>query len=248
MKRFVFILSILITICCVSFKVQPQKKLSIFLIGDSTMADKKPDKFPETGWGQALSQFFFDNTVIKNHAVNGRSTKSFITEGRWQKVLEELKNGDYVFIQFGHNDQKFKDSSRYTNPYSSYRANLSKFVSEAREKGAISILCTSVVRRNFNDFGTLIDTHGAYPEVSRSVAKDLNTPLIDLQILTEHLVISTGPEKSKELFLWVEKGHKNYPEGKEDNTHFNNKGAKVVAELAIKELKKLDIDLKKHIK
>lgn len=231
-----------------SFKTTDQEKISVFLIGDSTMANKQPDKFPETGWGMLLQQFFNNNVEVKNHAVNGRSTKSFIAEARWQKVLDELKKGDYVYIQFGHNDQKVQDSARFTNPYSGFRANLTKFVNETRVKGANPILLTSVVRRNFNEFGSLIDTHGAYPEVTRSVAKELNVPLIDLQILTEQLVISYGPEKSKELYLWVKPGDKNYPEGKQDDTHFNDKGALLVAKLAIDEMIKQGLPLGKNLK
>lgn len=224
-----------------SFMPSKQSPVSVFLIGDSTMAQKDPEKFPETGWGMKLQPFFTEGVMVKNHAVNGRSTKSFITEGRWQKVLDELKKDDYVFIQFGHNDQKVADSTRYTNPYTAYRANLIRYVTESRSKGAIPVLLTPVVRRDFNEQGTLLDTHGAYPEVMRTVAKELKVPLIDLQILTEELVLSYGPEKSKELYLWVEPGDKNYPDGKQDNTHFNPKGAKAVALIVASEIRRLGI-------
>jgi len=212
------------------------------------MAQKQPDKFPETGWGMELQQFFNDKVEVKNFAVNGRSTKSFITEGRWQKVLDELKKGDYIFIQFGHNDQKSTDSTRFTNPFTAYRMNLIKYVEETRKKGAFPILLTPVVRRNFNEKGVLIDTHGTYPEVMRSIAKDLKVPLIDLQIKTEELVISYGPEKSKELYLWVAPGDKNYPEGKQDDTHFNPKGAFCVAQFVVDEIKKQNLTLIKYLK
>lgn len=228
-------------ITLVSFNPNNPKKITVFLIGDSTMAVKQPEKYPETGWGMELQQFFSDNAEVKNHAVNGRSTKSFIAEGRWQKVLDELKKGDYVFIQFGHNDQKSTDSTRYANPFTAYRANLARYINEARKKGACPILLTPVARRNFNESGVLIDTHGNYPEVMRMVAKDLNVPLIDLQALTEQLVISSGPEKSKELYLWVEAGDKNYPEGKKDDTHFSPEGASAVAEMVVNEIRRQGI-------
>jgi lysophospholipase L1-like esterase len=245
MKKFV---SVLIAASLLSMAPSNPDKISVFLIGDSTMAQKQPDKFPETGWGMELQHFFSDKVEVKNHAVNGRSTKSFIKEGRWEKVLADLKKGDYVFIQFGHNDEKLTDSSRFTNPYTSYRANLTKFVEETTKKGAFQILLTPVVRRNFNENGVLIDTHGSYAEVMRTVAKDLKVPLIDLQIKTEELVISFGPEKSKELYLWVAPGDKNYPEGKQDDTHFNPKGALSTAQFVIDEIKKQNLTLVKYLK
>jgi|WetSurMetagenome_2_1015567.scaffolds.fasta_scaffold109291_1 lysophospholipase L1-like esterase len=225
----------------------PPALVTIFTIGDSTMANKKAETYPETGWCQVLPLFFTESVSIKNHAVNGRSSKSFITEGRWKVVLDSLKQGDYVFIQFGHNDEKEKDSSRYTNPYTGYRRNLIKFVIESRQKGALPVLVTPIVRRNFNETGTLIDTHGAYPEVMRSVAAQLNVPLIDLQILTEEMVIRHGVEGSKSLYVHVKPGeYAFYPEGKEDNTHLSEKGAKEVARMAVNEMSTIGIPLAKE--
>ena len=214
-------------------------KITIFLIGDSTMSDKpNPIENPERGWGQMLPQFFNENVTIKNFAVNGRSTKSFITEGRWDSVASEIKKGDYVFIQFGHNDQKFKDSLRYTNPLTAYRKNLIKFVNETREKDGIPVLFSPVVRRNFNEFGVLIDTHGLYPLIMRQVAIELKVPFVDLQLKSENFILSAGQEKSKEIYLWVEPGQNTmYPEGKQDNTHFSVKGATEISKLAVEGLK-----------
>lgn len=140
--------------------------ITVFTIGDSTMADKKAEVAPETGWCQALPAFMDQGVIIKNRAVNGRSSKSFITEGRWKAVHDSLKPGDYLFIQFGHNDQKIQDTSRYSEPYTTYRHNLARFVKEAREKGATPVLFTSIVRRKFEN-GFLMDTHGDYPVVVR---------------------------------------------------------------------------------
>ncbi len=156
-----------------SFKNEDSKKqIRIYTIGDSTMADKiKPDENPERGWCQLLPQFLNENVEVKNHAVNGRSTRSFIDEKKWDAVYHQLKKGDYVFIQFGHNDQKKNDPERYTNPTTAYRNNLIKFIKETREKGAIPVLFTSIVRRNFNEEGTLVDTHYMYPFVVRLLAK-----------------------------------------------------------------------------
>ncbi|WP_194765965.1 rhamnogalacturonan acetylesterase [Tamlana sp. I1] len=212
---------------------------TIYLIGDSTMANKKnPEVNPEHGWGQVLPQFFNDKVVVDNRAVNGRSSKSFKSEGRWDDVLKTLKKGDYVFIQFGHNDQKFKKPERYTNPHTGYRNNLINYVLEAREKGAIPILFSSIVRRNFNEFGTFIDTHESYPLEVRLVALEYQVPFIDLQFKTEQLEESYGVEKSKTLHLHFEAGENAYyKEAKHDDTHLSKLGATEVAKLAVAELK-----------
>lgn len=216
-----------------------QKKITIYTIGDSTMADKKnPEENPEHGWGQMLPLFFNESVVISNHAVNGRSTRSFIDQGLWDKVFQKLNKGDYVFIQFGHNDQKENDSTRYTNPHTDYRYNLIRFVNEARQKGANPVLFSSIVRRNFNEQGTLIDTHGEYPMVTRLVAESMDVPFVDLQYLTEQLEESYGVEGSKKLHLHYEPEEVSYyPEGKKDDTHLSKLGATEVAKLVINELK-----------
>lgn len=227
-----------------------QQKPVLFLIGDSTMANKEnPDKNPEHGWGQVLPQFFTGGIEIQNHAMNGRSSKSFRTEGRWAAVEKQLKKGDFVIIEFGHNDQKLKDSTKFTNPYTQYRANLERYVRETRAKGAIPILMTSIVRRNFNENGVLIDTHKEYPLVVRMVADDMKVPFVDMQLLTEQLEISLGPENSKKLHLHYKEGEDPYyPKGKEDDTHLSRTGAEKVAGLAVKNLKTLKTGLEKYIK
>jgi lysophospholipase L1-like esterase len=227
-----------------------QKKPTLFLIGDSTMSNKEnPDKNPEHGWGQVLGQFMTNGIEIQNHAMNGRSSKSFRTEGRWATVEKQLKKGDYVIIQFGHNDQKVKDSTKFTNPYTQYRANLERYVNEARTKGATPILMTSITRRNFNENGVLVDTHTDYPLVARMVANDLKVPFVDMQLLTEQMEIAYGPENSKKLHLHFKEGENAYyPKGKTDDTHLSRLGAETVAKLALKELKGLKIGLEKYIK
>lgn len=227
-----------------------QQKPTLFLIGDSTMANKEnPDKNPEHGWGQMLPLLMTAGIEIQNHATNGRSSKSFRTEGRWDKVMKQLKKGDFVIIQFGHNDQKINDSVRFTNPYTQYRANLERYVNEARLKGAHPVLMTSIVRRNFNENGVLVDTHKEYPLVVRMVANDLKVPLIDLQLLTEQMEISYGPEKSKKLHLHYKKGEVDYyPEGKDDDTHLSKLGAESIAKLAATSLKNMKTGLEKYIK
>uniref|UniRef100_UPI004048D354 rhamnogalacturonan acetylesterase n=1 Tax=Mariniflexile sp. TaxID=1979402 RepID=UPI004048D354 len=180
---------LLLPIIFLSFNCIGQQP-TIYMIGDSTMANKKnPETNPEHGWGQVLPQFFNAKAVIDNRAVNGRSSRSFITEMRWDSIVKTLKKDDYVFIQFGHNDQKINDPKRYTNPHTAYRNNLIRFILETRKKGAAPILFSSIVRRNFNDEGTLVDTHGEYPMEMRLVADEFNVPFIDLQYQTELLEV-----------------------------------------------------------
>lgn len=224
-----------------------KKDISVFTIGDSTMADKPVEVSPETGWCQVLQNFFNSGIEVKNHAVNGRSSKSFISEGRWQKVLESLNPGDYVFIQFGHNDEKIQDSTRYTTPFGTYAANLEKFVVESRAKGASPVLFTPIVRRKFGTDGKLTDTHGDYPVAVKRVAQKLKVPLIDLQKLTGEWVSQLGDEHSKTMFLWTAPNEK-FPEGRKDDTHLSVTGASEVALLAATEIKKQNLSLSKFIR
>jgi len=233
-----------------------QKVTTIFIIGDSTAAKKDLSTgSPERGWGMAL-QCFFDDTFIRvdNHAVNGRSSKSFIDEGRWQKVLDKIQPGDYVIIQFGHNDEKPKPD-RHTDPGSTFDYNLAKFVRETREKGGIPVLMNAVVRRNFakkavkNDDDealrnttfkdapqqlegdSLIDTHGLYRVAPRDVAVRMNCHFIDANKITHDLEQSLGVEGSKKLHMWYKPGeHPALPAGRQDNTHYNIYGAHEVAQ------------------
>ncbi len=222
---------------------------TIYMIGDSTMANKKsPDVNPEFGWGQVLPDFFNERVAIDNRAVNGRSTKSFINENKWDSIVRTLKKGDYVFIQFGHNDQKVLSPDRYTNPHTSYRHNLIRFIQETRKKGARPVLFTSIIRRNFNDQGTLIDTHGEYPMEARLVAQEYKVPFIDLQYLSEQLEEKYGVEGSKKLHLHFEPGENvYYKDGKHDDTHLSHKGASEIAKLAVKHILIHVPSLKKYI-
>ncbi|WP_320113320.1 rhamnogalacturonan acetylesterase [Draconibacterium orientale] len=227
---------------------QKPKQFSIYCVGDSTMANKNADAFPETGWCMVLDEYFTSNVAVKNHARNGRSSKSFIDEGRWQTVLDSLQAGDYVFIQFGHNDQKAYDSTRYTTPFGSYTENLSKFINESREKGAIPVLFTSIVRRKFGENGKLNDTHGDYPVATRKVADLLDVPLIDLQKITEEWVNSLGDEASKQMYLWTDITNERNPELRKDDTHLSQKGALKVAQLATEALKENIPELETNLK
>jgi lysophospholipase L1-like esterase len=229
---------------------EPAAAPHLHLIGDSTMADKPTDPSnPEHGWGQMLPAFFRDPAMVVNHAVNGRSTKSFIDEGRWQQVLEALHPGDYVLIQFGHNDEKTEDPKRYAAPHGAYQDNLRRFIRESRARGATPLLATPVVRRKWDANGKLVDTHGEYPDAMRSVAGEENVPLLELQRLTAAMVEKQGVEGSKKTYLWIPPGaYARLPNGREDDTHFSAEGATAVAALAVQEMRRLDLPLVRWLK
>lgn len=210
---------------------------TLFLVGDSTMANKPliPPN-PERGWGQMLPMYFKPGLRLENLAVNGRSSKSFLDQGRWQDVLKRLKTGDFVIIQFGHNDSK-KDAARFTEPFGSYRQNLERYVRETRQHQATPILATPVVRRSFNKDGQLQDTHGDYPKAMRQVAADQHVPLLDLTRRSGELIARLGPELSKKLYNTAAAGeYENYPDGLKDDTHFNALGATRICDLAVEEI------------
>jgi DNA sulfur modification protein DndE len=215
--------------------------VQLFLVGDSTMSEKEPDRAPETGWGMVLADFAKPSLTLHNHAKNGRSTKSFMDEGRWESVLEALQPGDYVLIQFGHNDEKTADLSRFTAPREEYTANLRRYVEDARAKGAHPILATPVCRRHFDEHGRLQATHGDYPAAMRDLASELDVPLVDLQAATWNGLQAIGPEHSVSLFLHLEPGqYANYPDGKVDDTHFSRHGALWVTHLFLQQLRGLE--------
>ncbi len=222
--------------------------ITIFLAGDSTMAEKQPEKRPETGWGEFLEKFFQkDSVTVENHARNGRSTRTFIQENRWQAIAEKLGEGDYVFIQFGHNDESKEKVDRYTSP-DEFRENLIMFVNSVRERKAIPVLFTPVMRRRFDKQGRFYDTHGEYPDIVRAVAQQHAVPLIDMHSKTRGLLVDYGEEKSKELFLHLGRGENpNYPEGKIDNTHFSPLGAEIVARLAVEGIREAKLDLVRYL-
>lgn len=221
----------------------------VFLIGDSTMADKPLAGSPERGWGQFFPEFFGEGLRFENHARNGRSTKSFITEGRWDVILEKLRPGDYVMIQFGHNDAKKEDTTRYAEAHTDYKTNLLRFIREAREKQATPILITPVCRRRFNAAGNFYDVHGDYPAVVREIAEQEQVPLIDLTRRSFALFASLGMKESERLFIRAEPGvFSTLPDGKKDDTHFVSQGAIDVAKLVVEELRQLDIPLAGYLK
>ena len=248
---------LIISVICGLTAAMPDKTTTIFVIGDSTAANKDTTGGKvERGWGMMLQNCFdADYIIVDNHAVNGRSSKSFLDEGRWDKVLSKIRLGDYVIIQFGHNDEKAQPE-RHTDPGSTFDENLARYVRETREHGGIPVLMNPVVRRNFlvkapviaddeqlrtSTFSdgvkmvegdTLIDTHGLYRVAPRNVARLMNCHFIDANQITHDLEQGLGREASKKLHMWFLPGEEpSVPQGKQDNTHYNIYGAQVVADL-----------------
>ncbi len=178
-----------------------QSNITIFTIGDSTMSVYHPPSYI-VGWGQVLSDYFTNNVFVIDSAISGRSSKSFIDEGHWNNVIKQVKPGDYVVIQFGHNDEK-KDTLRHTDPYTTYTMNLKKFVDETSAKGGYPILCTPIVRRVFNSDSTLAFTHGNYSDAVRKLACTSHVPIVDMELKTKALVESYGPDSSKQLYDYI---------------------------------------------
>jgi len=221
---------------------------TLHLVGDSTMAIHPSADTPERGWGQVFPAFFSQDIEIINHAKNGRSTKRFIDEGRWDTVVESMKPGDYVFIQFGHNDAKISDPKRYAAPQGAYRDNLIRFITDARSKEAIPVLITPVCRRKFSKSGEFVDSHGEYPDVVRKLSSEYHVDLIDLHASSMKWLIGLGVEPSDGMFMNAPPGvYKKYPKGKNDNTHFNQKGAMAVVNLVLDDMEKLAHPLMKYV-
>lgn len=211
-----------------------KKPVTLFMVGDSTMADKTElDISPEVGWGQVFPTFLNDKILVQNHAMNGRSTKSFQVEGRWQVVLDRISKGDIVILEFGHNDQKASDPVRYA-PIPDYMENLRKMTREAQAKGATVIIATPISRRHFDSkSGELIPKHTSYPYAARMVAKEMGVAMLDLEEATTEWLIGLGDEASKAYFMNVTPGEcKKFPDGKIDNTHLRENGALVVGRMA----------------
>ncbi|WP_149824129.1 rhamnogalacturonan acetylesterase [Streptomyces tailanensis] len=201
---------------------------TLFIAGDSTAAQKYAAAAPETGWGMALPFFLHKDRPVSNHAVNGRSSKSFVDEGRLDVILNEIRPGDFLLIQFGHNDSKATDPARYTEPWSTYQDYLRLYIDGARSRGARPVLATSVERRRFDSAGNARPSHGEYPAAMRALAEQEGVPLLDLQALSLALWQQLGVEETKKYFNWTAT--------EQDNTHFNPPGAIAVARLGAQEL------------
>lgn len=233
MKKIFIALQLVILL---SFTTFQHKKIKIFLAGDSTCAIKSTNAYPETGWGMPFVYFWDSTVTVINLAKNGRSTSSFRKERLWQQIMSEVSVGDYIFIQFGHNDEVPTKKTATTE--TEFKNNLTQYVNEAREKGAIPVLLTPVARRKFDGAGSIVGTHDVYAQIVRNVAKENNVPLIDIDVKGQQLYQQFGAEGSKLLFLQLQPGeHPNYPDGKADDTHFNELGARKTAQIVLSEIK-----------
>ncbi|MEU9287469.1 rhamnogalacturonan acetylesterase [Streptomyces sp. NPDC048275] len=206
----------------------PGKHRTLYIAGDSTAAQKYADAAPETGWGMALPFFFRGDLKVSNHALNGRSSKSFIDEGHLDVIFEAIRPGDFLLIQFAHNDEKSADPTRYTEPWTTYQDHLRQYVDGARARGARPVLATAVERRKFDVDGNAVATHGDYPAAMRALAEDGLVALLDVQALSLALWQKLGVEETKAYFNWTAT--------EQDNTHFNPPGAIAVARLVVAEL------------
>lgn len=219
--------------------------VTLFLAGNSTVVDEANE--PWCGWGQMFPLFFTSKVAIANYAESGEAANTFVSSKRFTKLLTKIKKGDYLFIEFGHNDQKQKGEGK--GPYTSYKSDLKYLVDEARAKGANPVLVTSMHRRSFDENGKVINTHGEYPNAVRLLAKEENVPLIDLNNMSKDLYEAWGVEGSKKAFV-------HYPAGTfpgqdkalEDNTHFNPYGGYQIARCIIKGIIDGDLPIEKYIK
>ncbi|HEX8013698.1 MAG TPA: rhamnogalacturonan acetylesterase [Flavobacterium sp.] len=228
-----------------SIKITPKDNLTVvYLAGDSTVTDQ--DVEPWASWGQFITNYFDNTVVVANYAVSGSALSSFKGGNRLKKILSLIKKGDYLFVEFGHNDEKIKGEGN--GAWGSYSTLLAEFVQAAKDKGAIPVLVTPTQRRAFNENGTLKETHGDFPAAMRDVAQKNNIALIDVTKMTTELYETWGDEPSRKAFV-------QYPANTfpgqvkvlEDNTHFNSFGANEIALCVLKGIRELDIPLKKQI-
>lgn len=262
------LLSITMILSALFLMSASKSRPTIFIIGDSTAANKDIKKGPERGWGMALQGYFTEDVIVDNHALNGRSSRSFILEGHWQKVYDAMKPGDYLIIQFGHNDEKGSiGDKRHTVPGLTFDDNYRMFARAAQEKGATPILMNAVVRRNFysksdqtiddeklrdlkskgeeiTNSDTLIETHitseGNYIATPRNVALLNGFKYVDANKVTKTLENGLGVKKSRDLHM--------ISTGKNDNTHYTVYGAHVVAGLLVDEIANVCPELKPFVR
>ena len=213
----------------------------IFWAGDSTVACNKFNTFPQTGIAQAFDRYTKEDVVIYNHAVNGRSTKSFIDEGRMSVIYNEITSGDFLFIQFGHNDEKEQDPARYTDPHGEFIVNLGKFVNVARNKNAFPVFITSVERRLFDEDGRLLPSaHTEYVAGMKEAGEKFNVPVVDLFSMSSEFLERVGDEASKKYYMNLEPGEADWaPEGKTDNSHLKYEGALLYSGMIAKGLNEI---------
>jgi lysophospholipase L1-like esterase len=221
---------------------------SILIASDSTAADWPEKSYPQTGWGQMLRCALVPGVTLQNFAIGGRSTRTFLSEGRWDKVMAAAKPGDTVLIQFGHNDADRSKPERFTRAWTDYRDNLTRFVWMVRGAKAVPVLITPVARHSFNDRGLAQADFAEYSDVVREVAAKTGTPLIDLESLSRTWLDKVGPQASLAYYLHFTAAQApNFPQGIDDNTHFSELGARGVANLVAGALVGLNLPVSAEI-
>ena len=211
---------------------------TIYWAGDSTVQTNDITTYPQTGIGQVFPLFLKDGVCVSNHAKNGRSTKSFMDEGRLQMIDDSINEGDFLFIQFGHNDEKIEDPTRYTEPYGSFKENLKTFIEVAKKHGAYPVLITPLERRCFGEEDQLGEgAHGDYVAGMKEVAAEEAIPLVDLYTMSRDMMNAAGKTATEDWFMNIKPGtYKNYLDGQVDNTHLKYAGAVGFAGLIAKGL------------
>jgi lysophospholipase L1-like esterase len=237
-----------VAIALLAFTISTPSKIKVYLIGDSTVCDQDIKRYPVTGWGTPFANYFDASIKVDNRAQGGRSTKTFLEENRWQPIVDSLKPGDQVFIQFGHNDEAKEPqyAARYT-PVPDYKKNLIKFINETRSKNAFPILITPVSRRVFKK-DIAQQTHLEYTAAVFEIGKKYKVPVIDLDGKSRTLYQQMGSENSKLLFMDLDSAeHPIYPAGRHDNTHFNDYGARIIAQLVLNDIRAQNLPLARRI-
>lgn len=218
---------------------------TLFLCGNSTVVDQ--DEEPWASWGQMIPRFFNEQVCFANYAESGESANTFIAAKRLKKLLSQMKPGDYIFVEFGHNDQKQRGPG--IGAYYSFATNLKTFIDEAVARGAHPVLVTPTQRRSFGEDGKIKDTHLDYPDAARWVAAKENIPLIDLHAMTRTLYEAMGEDESKRAFVHYPAG--SYPGQTNDfadNTHFNPYGAYQIAKCVIEGMKAANLPLIQYLR
>lgn len=232
-----------------TFVLSQNKQIKIYLVGDSTMCLYDVSHFPQMGWGMPFANFFEATAIIDNRARGGRSSKSFIAENLWKPIVNNLQSGDYVLIQFGHNDAA--NSKNHPNRYASpedYKKYMGKYITETRSKNANPILITPVTRMKFDGNGKVLESHAPYLKALIALATNYKVPLIDLDTKSRELLEEIGPKFSKHLYMYFEPGESlRFPKGHRDNTHLSEFGARKMAEIVLKEIKSQKLELADYI-
>jgi lysophospholipase L1-like esterase len=233
-----------LVVAALALAAPAQAQTRLFIASDSTAQTYAADRYPQTGWGQMLPCGLRADAVVVNRAIGGRSTKSFIAEGRWDTLLAEAKPGDVVLIQFGHNDSSSNKPERYAPAATLYRDNLLRMIWEARGHGLVPVLVTPPVRRSFDGAKVKAD-FAAYSEVMRALVSSTNTPLLDLEARSADLLQRLGPDGSRKLYLHLTPADKapGFPKGVDDDTHFSELGARAIADLVAQDLKGLKLPI-----